>query len=139
MLESNYHSPKFVLSNSNMNYKFISCYSVKQNFRRTREDNKASLIFLPEDVVPIILKFLILSDDTMIVKSIRLFYFLRLNFQSPKFKNYLLEERDDKFFRYSYILKRDDEIFIRYIAVQQTIEWNIESNSFKDIISYVEL
>ena len=30
-------------------------------------------------------------------------------------------------------------MFIRYSAAQQTIEWIVESNSFKDIINYVEL
>ena len=75
----------------------------------------------------------------MIIDSIPLFRFLRLNHQSPKIKHYLLEERDGKSFRCSYISKRDDEIFIRYIAAQQTIEWIVESNSFKDIINYIEL
>ena len=54
-------------------------------------------------------------------------------------KNYLIEERDDKSFRCSYILKRDDETIIRYPAVQQKIEGIVEYNSFKDIINYVEL
>ena len=85
------------------------------------------------------MEYLIPSDNMMIILSIRLFHFLRLKFQSQKIKLYLIEERDDKSFRYSHILKRDDEIFIRYINVQQTIEWIIEYNSFKDIISYVEL
>ena len=99
-----------------MNYRLISCYLIKQIFRRTHEDNKDSLNILPADVVKILLEFLIPSDNMMIIESIRLFNFLRLTFQSPKIKNYLLEERDHKSFKYSYILKRDDEIFIRYSA-----------------------
>ena len=75
----------------------------------------------------------------MILLSIRLFYFLRLKFQSKKMKLYLIQERDDKFFHCSYILKRDDEMFIRYSAAQQTIEWIVESNTFKEIFNYVEL
>ena len=90
-------------------------------------------------MVEILLEFLIPYDDKMITKSIRLCHFLNLNFQSPTIKNYLLEERDEKFFKFSYLLKRDDEMFIRYSAVQQTIEWIVESNIFKDIIHFDEL
>ena len=75
----------------------------------------------------------------MITKSIRLFHYLRLYFQSPIIKNYLLEERDEEFLKYSSLLTRDDEIFIRYSAAQQRIEWIVESNSFKDIIHFDEL
>ena len=90
-------------------------------------------------MVKILLKFLIPSDDKMITKFIRLSHYLRLNFQSQKIENCLLEERDDKSFKCSYILILDDKMFIRYSAAQQTMEWIVESNSFKDIINYVEL
>ena len=90
-------------------------------------------------MVKILLKFLIPSDDKTITKFIRLFHYLSLNFQSPKIENYLIEERDTKSFKCSYILKLDDEICIRYSAAQQTVKWIVESNSFKDIISYDEL
>ena len=75
----------------------------------------------------------------MITKFIRLSHYLRLNFQSQKIENCLLEERDDKSFKCSYILILDDKMFIRYSAAQQTMEWIVESNSFKDIINYDEL
>ena len=38
-------------------------------------------------------------------------------------------------FRYSYLLKRDDEIFLGYSATQQTIKLIIESKICKDIIN----
>ena len=134
VLETNYHSPKMVLSKPKMNYLFISCFSIKQIFRRTHEDNKDSLNIIPEDLVKSIIEYLIPSDDTMIQLSIRLFHFLRLKFQSKQINLFLIHERDEKFFRCSYILKRDDEMFIRYSAAQQTIEWIVDSNTFKVIV-----
>ena len=110
-----------------------------KHFRRTHEDNKDSLNILPTDVDKILLEFLIPSDDTMIINSITLFHFLKLTYRSSKIINYLLEKIDHKIFRCVYVLKRDDEILIRYSASQQTIEWILESNSFKDIINYDEL
>ena len=85
-MESYHLLPKLVLSNTNTNYKFTSCYLIKHILRRTHEENKDSLSILPVDVVKIILDYLIPSDDTLIIKSIRLFHYLRLDFQSPKFK-----------------------------------------------------
>ena len=122
-----------------MNYKFISCYLIKTIFRRTHENNKDSLNILPTDMVKILLEFFIPSDDTMDNFSIGLFHYLRLNFQSPKFKQYLLTDRDDKLFKCSYLLKRDDEMFLRYSATQQTIGQIIESQKIKDTISWDEL
>ena len=116
VLESNYYSSKIVLSKPKMNYMFISCFSIKQFFRRTHKDNKDSLNILPDVVVKLLMKYLIPFDGMMITISIGLFHFLRLKFQSPKIKLYLIEERDDKFFRCSYILNRDDEMFIYYSA-----------------------
>ena len=90
-------------------------------------------------MIKIILEYLIPTIDTMILKPIILFHYLRLDFQSPKFKQYLLTERDDKLFKCSYLLKRDDEMFLRYSASQQKIGQIIESQKFKDIISWDEL
>ena len=138
-LESNYHSPKIVLTKPNMNYMFISCFSIKQFFRRTHEDNKDSLNIIPAIFVKSIIEYLIPSDDTMIKFSIKLFYYLRLQFQSPKIKLYLIQERDNKSFKCSSILNRDDEMFIRYSAAQQTIEWIVKSNTFKEMFNFIEL
>ena len=75
----------------------------------------------------------------MITKSNGLFHYLSLDFQSPKIKNYLLKERDGKSFKCSYSLKRDVKIFIRYSTTQQTSEWIVECNRFKDINNFDEL
>ena len=80
VLESCYHPTKLVLSKPNMSYMCISCYSIKQSLRRTREDNKVSLNVLPDVVVKTPLEYLIPSDDMMNILSIRLFHFLRLEF-----------------------------------------------------------
>ena len=74
VLESNYHSPKIVLSKPNMNYMFISCFSIKQIFRRTHKDNKDSLNILPDVVVKLLMEYLIPFDDMMI--KIQLDYFI---------------------------------------------------------------
>ena len=73
-----------VLSKPNMNYMFISCFSIKHIFRRTHEDNTDSLNILPDDVVKSLMEYLIPSDNMMIKLSIGLFHFLRLKFQFPK-------------------------------------------------------
>ena len=86
VLESYYFLPKLVLSKTNTIYKFTPFYLTKQIFRRTHEENKDSLSILPEDMIKIILEYLIPTIDTMILKPIILFHYLRLDFQSPKFK-----------------------------------------------------
>ena len=49
-------------------------------------------MYFPVDVVKNLLEFLIHSDDTMIIKSIRLFHCLRLYFQFPKLKVIYLQK-----------------------------------------------
>ena len=51
-----------------------------KHFRRAHEEKKDYLSIIPVDVVKIILEYLIPSDDTLNIKSIRLFHYLILDF-----------------------------------------------------------